>query len=86
MASTCRRSGVIVQSTVHGSVQDVEETNLLYLENMKDLRFYTNESILLLCFVLLSAVCVHVFPCISSVTSLVRLTPIIVEVAGRSLR
>jgi hypothetical protein len=41
--------GVIVQSTVHGSVKDVEETNLLYLENTKDLRFYTNEHILLLC-------------------------------------
>ena len=60
MASTCRRSGVIVQSTVHGSVQDVEETNLLYLENMKDLRFYTNEFTLLLCFMLPPIICVHV--------------------------
>ena len=66
-------------------MKDVEQTNLLYLENTKNLRFYTNESILLLCFVLLSAVCVYALPCISSATSLVRLTPIIVQVAGRSL-
>jgi hypothetical protein len=63
MASTCRRSGVIVQSTVHGSVQDVEETNLLYLENMKDLRFYTNEFTLLLCFMLPLVICVYVLSC-----------------------